>query len=115
MKEIMINLTMNEDKDIVVANMLNEKFFTISYENKTIKAMDIYEILTYQPNNTYKLESNLNEITDENDKAYFTDIVNLIQAIIDEINEMSDLQDASAEDEINKNIVEEEQTLEEAI
>lgn len=53
MKEIMINLTMNEDKNIVVTNMFNEKFFTISYENKTITAVDIYEILTYQPNNTY--------------------------------------------------------------
>lgn len=115
MKEIMINLTMNEDKDIVVANTLNEKFFTISYENKTIRAMDIYEILTYQPHNIYKLESNLNEITDENDKTYFTDVVNLIQAIIDEINEMSDLQDTSDEAEINKNIVEEEQALEEAV
>ncbi len=115
MKEIMINLTMNEDKDIVVANTLNEKFFTISYENKIIKAVDIYELLTYQLNNTYKIESNLDEITDQNDKTYFTDIVNLIQSIIDEINEMLNLPDFFEESEINENIIEEKQVLEETI
>ena len=89
MNAMKISLTMNEDKSIIIKNVSNNKSFKIDYENKTITAIDIYNILAYEPGVIYEIESNLDIVTDENDKTYFLDIINLIKSITKEVNEMS--------------------------
>lgn len=92
MNVMKINLTMNEDKSIIVKNISSEKFLKINFDNKTITATDVYEVLSYIPNTIYKIESNIDDIIDGNDKTYFSDIINLMNSIITEINEMADSQ-----------------------
>ena len=108
MKEMTINLTMNEEKNIVIKNISNEKFFTILYDNKTITASSIYEMLTYEPNVIYDIESNIDDIVDENDKIYFSDVISLIKAITDEINEMAEIDDNPSNESIENNNLKEE-------
>ena len=51
MNEMIINLTMNEDKSITITNISTERVFKINYDDKIITAQDIYEMLSYEPNN----------------------------------------------------------------
>lgn len=90
MNEMKINLVMDENKNIIVTNLDKGTNFTISYVDKVINALSVYQILNYQLNSIYALNSNISEITDENDRIYFKDIITLLESIISEINEMAE-------------------------
>ena len=104
---MIINLTMNEDKSITITNISTERVFKINYDDKIITAQDIYEMLSYEPNNIYKIKSNIDDINEENDKNYFSDVVNLINSIIIEINKMTEFESNNSSNE-STSIVEEE-------
>jgi len=90
MKEMKINLFMNAEKNIIVTNLTTKYSFIISCIEKTITAPQIYQLLNYQINNTYVLDSNIESIGDENDKSYFFDIISLFESITKEVSEIAD-------------------------
>lgn len=90
MNVMKIKLVMDAQKNITVTNLTSNKSFVISYSDKTVTAPNIYNILDYQLNSTYDIESNVDDITDENDKTYFLDIISLIDNIKNDINDMAD-------------------------
>lgn len=100
MNEMKIKLIMNAEKDIVITNEGTNASLTITSKEKNITAPSIYDLLSYQPLSTYKIENNLEEITDENDKRYFTEVISLFNSIISDVNDItkSTNQDNSGED-----------------
>lgn len=90
MNEMKIKLVMDAQKNITVTNLTTDKNFVISYTDKTITAPNVYQLLNYQLNSTYTIDSNIEEITDENDKTYFSDIITLLNDITTEINDMAE-------------------------
>lgn len=100
---------MDAEKNITVTNLTNNKSFVISYSDKTITAPSIYELLEYQLNNKYTIDSNVEDIIDENEKTYFSDIVTLFDDITKEISDMAEnIADESKETEEEVNNVDEE-------
>jgi hypothetical protein len=95
MKEMKINLFMDAEKNIIVTNLNTNYSFTISCVEKTITAPQIYQLLNYQINNTYILDSNVESIGDENDKSYFFDIISLFKSITKEVSEIADTEETT--------------------
>lgn len=81
-----INLTIDENNNIKIANIDSSMSFDIKYSDKLVKAIDIYAILQYEIGKKYIVTSNLEEIQDEKIKEYFGDIISLIEGIVEEIN-----------------------------
>lgn len=86
MNEINISLKMESNKDIILKNMMTKEEFKISFEEKTLEAKTVYELLNYEIGNKYFIEDNSNEIDDNNDKDYFNVIICLLEKIVEEIN-----------------------------
>jgi len=86
MNEMTINLNMDSEKNIVIKNSITENSYIIEYNTKEITAQGIYDVLSYKPNTIYKIENNIEKVTDENTKVYFQDVIDLVKTIIDDIN-----------------------------
>lgn len=86
MNEMTINLNIDSEKNIVIKNSITENSYIIEYNTKEITAQGIYDVLSYKPNNIYKIENNIEKVTDENTKVYFQDVIDLVKTIIDDIN-----------------------------
>lgn len=86
MNEMTINLNMDSEKNIVIKNSITENSYVIEYNTKEITAQGIYDVLSYKPNTIYKIENNIEKVTDENTKVYFQDVIDLVKTIIDDIN-----------------------------
>lgn len=86
MNEMTINLNIDSEKNIVMKNSITENSYIIEYNTKEITAQGIYDVLSYKPNTIYKIENNIEKVTDENTKVYFQDIIDLVKTIIDDIN-----------------------------
>lgn len=102
MTEIIIKLNMNDKYDITISNKNNDKEITINYKEKKINAIDIYELLSYNENIFYSIESNIDEIVEGNEKDYFNEIIFLMYGIINEINEINDSNEENLE--VNKDL-----------
>ncbi|MBP3461575.1 MAG: hypothetical protein J6K21_04105 [Bacilli bacterium] len=86
MNEMTINLNIDSEKNIVIKNSITENSYIIEYNTKEITAQGIYDVLSYKPNAIYKIENNIEKVTDENTKVYFQDVIDLVKTIIDDIN-----------------------------
>lgn len=86
MNEMTINLNIDSEKNIVIKNSITENSYIIEYNTKEITAQGIYDVLSYKPNTIYKIENNIEKVTDENTKVYFQDVIDLVKTIIDDIN-----------------------------
>ena len=66
--------------------------------------LDVYDLLSYTPDNNYMLESNIDSIPDGNEKDYFNELIQLIASIITELNNLNSSDDETIElnsDEVN--------------
>ena len=86
MNEMTINLNIDSEKNIVIKNSITENSYIIEYNTKEITAQGIYDVLSYKPNTIYKIENNIEKVTEENTKIYFQDVIDLVKTIIDDIN-----------------------------
>lgn len=109
MIEINVNLTINEEGNILIECGTENKY-NINFDNKIINAQSIYNLLDYNPNYIYKLSSNIDEVKDARMKEYFEDVYDLIQKIISDINELNkkDIEAEKREDAIEINDIPEE-------
>lgn len=104
MNEMKIKLFMDEHNNITITNLTTTANFVISYIDKTITAPSIYELLNYQQNCTYEIESNITDIIKEKEKTYFSDIIALFKDITKEISDMAESIDDEAEKVMEENI-----------
>jgi hypothetical protein len=79
---------MNDAHDIIITNKADDNNISINYSDKNINASDIFNIINYQENDKYKIESNIDEITEKNLNEYFKDFLDVMNSIIDEINKI---------------------------
>lgn len=105
MKEIIINLSINEDKNISIKNCDTNTSKTLNYSDKEIKAKDIYDVLSYEKNNKYKVNYDTNKHTEQKIKDYYESVIKLIQDIVDEVNLIEDSDVESKDTTIDNNAV----------
>lgn len=98
MNETRIKLVMDNQNDITVTNMTNNNNFVILYSDKTIAALSIYQLLSYQLNTTYVIDSNVTDIIEEKINAYYSDIIELFDDITKEISDMAEINDEELEE-----------------
>ena len=89
MNEMTINLNIDIQKNIIIKNSITGNSYTIEYNTKEITAQGIYDVLSYKPNTIYKIENNIENVTDENTKTYFQDVIDLVKTIINDINDLT--------------------------
>lgn len=106
MTEIKISMIMDKDYNVKLLNDRTNNELDIDYTNKMINASDVYDLLSYTPDNNYMLESNIDSIPDGNEKDYFNELIQLIASIITELNNLNSSDDETIElnsDEVNTN------------
>ncbi len=104
MTEIKISMIMDKDYNVKLLNDRTNNELDIDYTNKMINASDVYDLLSYTPDNNYMLESNIDSIPDGNEKDYFNELIQLIASIITELNNLNSSDDETIElnsDEVN--------------
>ena len=62
MEKIIINLTIDKDNNIVIENKGINKKIEISYSSKTLNAQDVYDIFNYEKENSYEINSNIENV-----------------------------------------------------
>ena len=90
MTKIVIKLIMNDNFDIEMTNSLTSVKKEISFLTKNINAFDVYELFGYKNDYIYDIESNVDDITDGNEKDYFKEVISLVENIKNEINKIND-------------------------
>lgn len=90
MTEIDINLTISLEGDILIE--CGEKNYSINFDDKTINAQKVYDLLNYKSQNRYTIKSNIDSVQNMRIKEYFEDVINLMKNIKDDINELSNNQ-----------------------
>lgn len=102
MTEIKISMTMDTDYNVKLLNDSINKELKIDYTNKMINASDVYDLLSYAPDNNYMLESNIDSIPDGNEKDYFNELIQLITSITTELNNINSSDDETIESNNDK-------------
>ena len=104
MTKITIRLKMDDKFDITLLNENTKKKKEIKFTNKNVNAYDIYELFDYKKDNNYEIISNIDEISDGNEKDYYNEIINLIESIKKEINELNKTEQEEKDDSQNNEI-----------
>lgn len=95
---------MDDKFDITLLNENTKKKKEIKFTNKNVNAYDIYELFDYKKDNNYEIISNIDEISDGNEKDYYNEIINLIESIKKEINELNKTEQEEKDDSQNNEI-----------
>ena len=89
MKEMKIKIIMDDNHDITITNESTSKKTIIDFEKKSLNAAKIYDVLDYNTDSSYRIESNIDEIEDSNEKDYFYEIVEILIDIANELNNLN--------------------------
>lgn len=110
MIEINVDLTIDDDGNILII-CGEDKDYTINFEDKTINAQKVYDLLDYDLEKRYIITSNLESVEETRMKEYFEDVVNLFKKIVDDVNSLNET--TSDESELNETISDENEFCEE--
>jgi len=88
MEEITIELSSDDNNNIIIKNCKTKQKIEIDHKEKKLNAKDVYELFSFEKGNKYDVKSSMDYGNDKNIENYYNCILELFNGIKNELNKI---------------------------